>query len=82
MVLSEADGFVTVDAVVAHVWFSEVENTGDEKEVLYCFKVAVGGFEGLIIEPVVTQDIDSSHEVLSPHGKCSRDTFLLFHDLQ
>ena len=55
---------------------------GNEEKVLYRFEIAVGGFEGLIVEAIVTQDVNSSHEVFSPHGKCSRDTFLLFHDLQ
>ena len=82
MVLSEADGFIAVDTIVAHIWFGEVENAGDEKEVLYCFEIAVGGFKSLIVKPVVTQDIDSSYEIFSPHRKCSRDTFLLLHDLQ
>ena len=76
------DGFVAIDAVVAHIWSSEVENMGDEEEVLYCFEITVGGFESFIIEPVVAQDIDSPHKILSPHGNCSRDTFLLFHNLQ
>ena len=31
LVLSEADGFVTVDAVVIHIWLGEVENTRNEE---------------------------------------------------
>jgi len=31
LVLSEANGFITVDTVVIHVWLSEVKNARDEK---------------------------------------------------
>ena len=80
--MSEANGFVAVDAVIAHIWFGEIENVGNKEEVLYGFEITVGGFKSLVVKPVVSQDVDSSHEVLSPCGKCSRDTFLLFHDFQ
>ena len=82
MVLSEADGFVAVDTVITHVRFGEIKNAGNEEEVLYCFEITVGGFKSLIVKSVVAQNVDSPHEVFSPCGKCSRDMFLLFHDLQ
>ena len=55
---------------------------GDKEEVLYRFEVAVGGFKGLVIKPIIAQDVDGHHEILCPCRKCPRDMFLLSHDFQ
>ena len=53
IVLGKADRFVGVDTVFTHVWVNEVDDAGDKEEVLYRFEVAVGGFKGFVIEPIV-----------------------------
>ena len=53
IVLGEADRLVGIDTIFAHVWIDEVDDTGDEEKVLYRLEVAVGGFKGFIVEPVV-----------------------------
>ena len=53
VVLGETNRFVSIDTVFTHVWINKVEDAGDEEEVLHRFEVAVGGFEGFVIEPVI-----------------------------
>ena len=53
IVLGEADGFVSVDTIFAHVWVNEIEDTGDKEEVLYRLEVAVGGFKGFVIKSII-----------------------------
>jgi len=50
--------------------------------VLYRFKVAVSSFKGFVLEPVIAQNVDSSHQVFCPCGKSSRNTLLLLHYLE
>ena len=53
LVLREADWLVTVDAVLTHVWFSEIYDAGNEEEMVYRFEIAVSSFKGLVIKTVV-----------------------------
>ena len=51
--MSKTNGFVAVDAVIAHIWFGKVKDTGDKEEMLYCFKIMVSGFEAVVVESVI-----------------------------
>jgi len=53
LVLSEMNGFIVIDAVVAHVGISEIKDAGNKEQVLYCFEVMVGGLESFIVKPIV-----------------------------
>jgi len=53
IVLSEANGLVSVDTVIAHVRVNEVKDAWNEEEVLHCLEVVVGGLKGFIIKSIV-----------------------------
>ena len=54
VVLSKAERFVGVDTIFAHIGVNEVDDTRDKEEVLHCFELAIGGFKGFIVEPIIT----------------------------
>jgi len=53
LILSKSYWFITIDAVVAHVWFCEVYDMGDKEKMLYHFEIAVSGLKGLVIKSIV-----------------------------
>ena len=53
LILSELYWFIAINAVIAHVWFCEVQDMRDKKEMLYHLEIAVSGLKGFVIKTIV-----------------------------